>query len=99
MKLPIWLYAKRDDGVLRIRRYGSRRPLRVVATIIDSPNERGSGYGLASSYMFDVGRLGVQFGPEGGVDAGFSSMPRGSRCKLFSLRGGLAIGLTWEARA
>ena len=93
MKLPIWLYLKRehDNGSLRVRRYGSRRPLRLVLTIID-----GDPYGMPACWMLAIGKLGIQIGPEDGVSEGFTSMPPGSRCKLWSLRRGIGLGLTWE---
>lgn len=90
MKLPIWLYLKREDKYLRVRRYGSRRPLRVVLTIIDGDD-------FPRCVMAAVGRLGIQTGPDDGISEGFTSMPKGSHCKLFSLRNGLGLGVTWEA--
>jgi hypothetical protein len=92
VKLPIWLYHERNhDGIWRVRRYGSRRPLRVVLTVIDGDDD------MSTCVMGAVGRLGVQVGPEDGVSEGFTSMPKGSRCKLFSLHNGIGLGLTWEA--
>jgi hypothetical protein len=96
-RVPAWLYERREDGLLRSRRWGSRRPLRVCLMILDDPPSK-SHLQMAASYMFCIGRLGVQWGPEDGVSEGFTSMPRGSRCRLFSLRSGIGIGVTWEAR-
>lgn len=98
MSLPIWLYEKRvfDGGYFRVRRYGSRRPLRFVVTILDG-DPIAPDLGMPPSYMAAIGRLGIQWGPEDGISEGFTSMPRGSRCRLFSLRRGIGLGLTWEA--
>lgn len=93
MKLPIWLYHERQyDDFWRVRRFGSRRPLRVVVTIIDGDEF------MPGCVMAAIGRAGIQVGPEDGVSEGFTSMPKGSRCKLFSLRKGIGIGVTWEGR-
>lgn len=99
MNLPIWLYQERwlgRAGGLRLRRYGSRRPLRLCLTVLDEADGR---YSMPPSYMFALGKLGIQYGPEDGVSEGFTSMPRGARCKLFSLPNGLGLGLTWDGRS
>lgn len=92
-RLPLWLYDKRVDRLGgRVRRFGSRRPLRVVLTVVDRDKY------LADSYLFSVGRLGVQFGPAEGVAAGFTSLPRGSRSRLWEFRDGRGLGMFWEGR-
>lgn len=101
MQLPKWLYNEKRVGGLRVVRYGSRRPLRFVLTIVEEGSildglGADSKYALPPSYLFAIGKLGVQVGPEVAVTEGWMSMPRGSRCKLFSLRNGIGIGLTWE---
>ena len=73
--------------------FDSRRPLRLCLTILDEADHK---YGMPPSYMFALGKLGVQYGPEDGVSEGFTSMPRNSRCKLFSLRNGMGLGVTWD---
>lgn len=93
-KLPLWLYCKREDDFMRVRRYGSRRPLRVVVTTITFDDGWPQGCVMAA-----IGRFGVQVGPEDGIGEGFTSMPKGSRCKLVSLGHGRGLGVTWESRA
>lgn len=90
--IPKWLYEKRDRYGLRTRRWGSRKPLRVVFTIIDGDN-------FPAAYLFAIGRAGVQFGPEDGITEGHAGMPRGSRCKAWFPRRGYALGVSWEARS
>lgn len=89
--LPIWLYEKREDPYLRIRRYGSRRPLRACLTIVD-------GGSLAPSYLFALGRLGLQLGPVGGIAEGHASMPPGCRRRVvYESSRGLGAGVSWDA--
>lgn len=76
---------------LRVLRFGSRRPLRIVLTIVDSST-------LDPNYLLSIGPLGIQYGPFGGVLAGHADMPPGSRSRDWPCpwSAGKAIGLTWD---
>jgi hypothetical protein len=93
MSVPRWLYEARVDRFGgRTRRWGSRRPLGAVVTWIG-----GDEY-MSDSWLAQVGRWCLSFGPAGGVSAGHASLPRGSRNRLWFVRGGRAIGLALVAR-
>lgn len=91
--IPAWLYEnRRYEFGLRVRRFGSRYPLRLVLTIC-------SGGTLPPSYLFAIGKLGLQFGPEDGVVEGHAGMPSGSRYKTWFLPRGFAVGVSWDGAA
>lgn len=88
--LPKWLYEERVDRYgFRTRRWGSRRPLRLVLTIFDGDE-------WPAAYMLGIGKLGVQVGPEDGVTEGHAGMPPGSRAHAWFPRRGWAIGVSWD---
>lgn len=89
IKIPIWLYDRQERHGLRTRRWGSAKPLGVVITLLDEP-ERPD---FAPSWLCAVGRLHLSYGPSGGVEGGHSSLPRGSRDRIFYGRNGLAVGI------
>lgn len=95
MKLPIWLYAKREhvDGE-RYTRWGSARPLRICVTRIDEPTKPKSDR-MKTSWLGCIGRLHLSWGPGDGVAAGHSSLPQGSREHIFWLKSGMAFGIAW----
>lgn len=90
---PAWLYQRREDRLSRTRRWGSRRPLRVVFTIMDEP---GPDPWIPPCYMLGLGKLGVQFGPDEGLLEGHAGMPKGSCGRVFFLPNGRGVGLSWD---
>jgi hypothetical protein len=93
MKLPTWLYLKREDDYLTVVRYG-RMPL-VLTIIKNGPRMHGH---MPPSYLFACGRLGIQYGPADGITEGWADMPRDSKHKLFEFKSGLAVGVTWDGK-
>ena len=91
MKLPAWLYHRSGDlEEVLVRRWGSRRPLRMVFTII---SDAYSG----SDYLLSLGKLGIQYGGQDAISEGHKLAPPGTRSRIRYLHSGRALGLTWEA--
>jgi hypothetical protein len=99
MKLPIWLYHRREDKYGgRTRRWGSARPLRVCVTCIDEPG-RPKTDRMKTSWLGCLGRLHFSWGPAEGVAEGHGGLPKGTRERIWWLDSGMAIGLALTPRS
>jgi hypothetical protein len=98
VSLPKWLYHKREGDFDVIWRLGSRRPLRLVLTILQT-KPMAEGYVMPTSVMLGVGAVGIQWGPVEGLLAGQQGMPPGSRGWVRELNRGLGIGVSLDGSA
>lgn len=89
MTVPEALYAKRDIGGMVTTRYGSAK-LGAVLVVIRSTF-------MAKSYLWQIGRLGVSYGPGGGVEAGLDELTAEQRgpSRIFYRKDGMALGVNW----
>jgi hypothetical protein len=92
MRIPVWLYARRERSEPfpeRVTRIGSRQ-YGLVATRIS-----GDAY-TSPATLATVGPFHFGFGPGGGIEAGF--IDAGIRGRLWHVRHGRYLGLGWKPR-
>ncbi|MDP2711039.1 MAG: hypothetical protein Q8O56_07450 [Solirubrobacteraceae bacterium] len=94
MKVPAILYGKSEAGGIVQRRYGASR-LGICVIVVSSPGLRN--VRLPNAYFAYIGRLGINYGIAGGVEAGLDELtPRErGRCRIFHRPDGMAIAINW----
>lgn len=97
MRTPPWIYSKREysEGT-RIRRWGSRRPLRLALTIVDD-NRTAPKHRHAPVVILSLGPIGITYGPEDNVSEGYVGQPESAWWRwLLHFKSGTAIGINYD---
>lgn len=90
MQLPDWLYANRDGGGVRMRRWGSWRRTLLSLSIVDEPGQRDP---LPACWTVTFWRLYLTGGPTQGVE--FSLNPVARWVRYWRRTNGMCLAVAW----
>jgi hypothetical protein len=92
MRLPEILYGRRVTPYSTETRYGSSK-LGIVGMVVRFKE-------MAPAHLWQIGRLGIAYGPGGGVEAGLYELTPEQRgpSRIFYRKSGMALGVNWAGR-